>query len=172
MKLHTKRVLGAGVTAGLIGYGTVIVVVAALNILAGRSVFYTAALFGSALFYGLQDPATLVITPAAVLSYNMVHLFAFLGLGLVTSWLVALAERFPTAQYLVLVALIFVAFHVYVFLALVAQPLLGGETWWHIGAATLAAAVLMGWYLLHRYPLIKREMELLPMGETTFPPES
>ena len=171
MRLHTKRVLSAGLAAGLIGYGTVIMVVAALNILAGRSPFYTAALFGSALFYGLHDPATLVITPGAVLSYNMVHLAAFLSLGLATSWLVALAEKYPTAQYLVLVALIFIAFHVYVFLALVAQPLLGGETWWHIGVATLAAAVLMGWYLLRRYPLIKREMELLPMGETTFPPE-
>lgn len=171
MRLHTKKVLTAGVVAGLIGYATVMVVVALLNVVVGRSPFYTAALFGAALFYGLQDPATLVITPQAVLSYNMVHLLAFLGLGMVTSWLVALAEKYPTAQYLVLMALVFIAFHVYVFLALMAQPLLGGEAWWHIGVGSLSAAILMGWYLWRRYPLIKREMELLPMGETAYPPE-
>lgn len=171
MHPHTQKVLAAGLYAGLIGYGTVVVVVAVLNLLAGRSPFYTAALFGAALFYGLTDPATLVVAPGPVLSYNMVHLLAFLGLGMGASWLVALAERYPTAQYLVLVTFIFIAFHVYAFLALLATPLLGGEAWWHVGVGTLAAAVLMGWYLWRRYPLIKRELELLPMGETSVPPE-
>lgn len=171
MHPHTKKVLSAGLFAGVIGYGTVVVVVAALNVVAGRSPFYTPALFGAALFNGLTDPAALVITPQAVLSYNAVHLFAFLLLGLITSWLVALAEKYPTAHYLVLVTLIFIAFHVYVALAFFAQPLLGAEAWWHIGVGSLAAAGLMGWYLWRRYPLIKREMELLPMGETAYPPE-
>lgn len=171
MHPHTRKVLMAGLWAGVIGYGTVAVVVAVLNLLAGRSPFYTAALFGAALFYGLDDPATLVVAPGPVLSYNMVHLLAFLVLGLIASWLVALAEKYPTAQYLVLVALIFIAFHVYAFLALISMPLLGGEAWWHVGAGTLAAAILMGWYLWRRYPLIKRELELLPMGETSVPRE-
>jgi hypothetical protein len=160
-----------GLAAGGVGYAAVIVVVSVLNLIAGRSPFYTAAMFGSALFYGLHDPSALVVSAGPVLSYNMVHLVAFLVLGVGGSGLVAVAERYPTAQYLVLVLLLFVGFHVFGAVALFAVPLLGDETWWHVGAGTLAGAVAMGWYYLRRYPLIRREAAMLPMGETSLPPE-
>lgn len=165
MRLSTRLVLSGGLYAGLIGYGTVVVVMAVLNVLAGRSPFYTAALFGAALFYGLKDPATLVIAPGPVLSYNMVHMLGFLGLGMFASWLVLLAERYPTLQYFVIVLLVFVAFHVYGALLLFAHSLLGASAWWEIGVGSLAAAVLMGWYLLRGHPLLRRELRELPMGD-------
>lgn len=165
MRSATRDVLTGGLYAGLIGYATVVVFIALLNLLAGRSPFYTAALFGSALFYGLKDPATLIVAPGPVLSYNMVHMVGFLGLGMLASWLVALAERYPVVQYFILVLLIFVAFHVYGALVLFAHPLLGAEAWWHVGAGTLAAALLMGWYLWRGHPLLRRQLSELPMGE-------
>jgi len=165
MRLFTKHVLNDGLYAGLIGYATVIVVMAALNVVLGRSPFYTAALFGSALFYGLGDPAALLITPGPVLAYNMVHLVGFLGLGFLASWLVSLGERYPTAQYFFLVLLIFVVFHVYGALLLFSHPLLGAAGWWQIGAGTVAAAALMGWYLGREHPFLRRELRELPMGD-------
>ncbi len=165
MRAATRDILSGGLYAGLIGYGTVVILIAALNVLAGRSPFYTAALFGAALFYGLKDPATLVVAPGPVLAYNAAHMAAFLGLGFGASWLVALAERYPTAQYLILVALIFVAFHVFAALGFFAQPLLGAAGWWQIGVGTLAAALLMGWYLWRGHPLLRRELHDIPMGE-------
>ena len=161
----TKLVLVGGLVSGLIGYGTVVLVVSLLNVLGGRSPFYTAAMFGSALFYGLRDPMSLVIDPGPVLAYNMVHLLAFLGIGFLASWLVALAERYPAAQYMMLVALIFVAFHIFAALMLFAEPLLGGSAWLTVGVAGVAAVLLMGWYLLKTHPLLKAALEQIPMGE-------
>jgi hypothetical protein len=165
MRTSTRDTLTGGLWAGLIGYGAVVVVIALLNVLAGRSPFYTAALFGSALFYHLRDPASLVVAPGPVLAYNMVHMLAFLGIGGLASWLVGLAERFPTAMYLVLVLLVFVAFHIYFAMALLARPLLGDFAWWHIGAGSFAAVVGMGWYLFTAHPLLRRELRDIRMGD-------
>jgi len=106
-----------------------------------------------------------------VLAYNAVHLLAFMLLGLGGSALVALAERFPVAQYFVLVLLLFIAFHAFGAIALFAHPLLGAETWWHVGIGTLLAAVAMGLYYLRRYPLVAREARMMPMGDTSYPPD-
>jgi hypothetical protein len=166
MRAQTRETLVGALWAGLIGYATVVVVVALLNVLAGRSPFYTAALFGGALFYHLRDPAQVVIAAGPVLSYNMVHMVAFLTLGLFASWMVGLAERFPAAQYFVLVLLVFVAFHVFGALGLFALPLLRGDTWWQVGIGSVLAALMMGWYLFTAHPFLRRELREIPMGET------
>jgi hypothetical protein len=143
VRKQTSDILIGGLWAGIIGYGTVVVVMAAINVILGRSPFYTAALFGSALFYGLKDPTQLVIAAGPVLAYNGAHMVAFLALGFGASWLTALAERNPTAQYFVLFVLIFVAFHGYGALGFFAERLLGAAGWWQIGIGTVAAAVAM-----------------------------
>jgi hypothetical protein len=165
MRAQSQETLVGGLWAGLIGYGAVVVVIALLNLLAGRSPFYTAALFGSALFYHLDNPATLVVSPGPVLAYNMVHMVAFLGIGLLCSWLLGLAERFPTAMYFILVLLLFVGFHIYFAMALLARPLLGELAWSHIGAGSFAAVVGMGWYLFTAHPLLRRELREIRMGD-------
>lgn len=165
MRAQARDTLISGLWAGVIGYGAVVVIIALLNVLAGRSPFYTAALFGSALFYHLRDPAALVVAPGPVLAFNMVHMVVFLGLGFLCAWLVSLAERFPTTQYLVLVVLLFVALHVYFAMAFLTRPLLGELVWWHVGIASLAAAIGMGWYLLATHPFLRRELREIPMGD-------
>jgi hypothetical protein len=166
MRDSTERVLTEGLFTGLIGYGTAIVVIAAVDLMAGRSPFYTPALFGATLFYRLDDPYALIVSPGPVLAYNMVHLVAFLGLGLAAAWSARLAERYPSAQYLVLVLLLFVAFHVYAALLFFAQPLLGSAGWWKLGAGSVAAAIAMGVFLLRRHELLRRELREIPMGES------
>jgi hypothetical protein len=164
MRARTKLALTTGLYAGLLGYLVVVVFLALVNLLAGRSPFYTAALFGSALFYGLRDPAMLVITPGAVLTYNMVHALAFLLLGQLVSWLVAQAETYPVLRYAVLVTLIFVAVHVYGVLLLFAHPLLAGSAWWQLGAASVLAAAAMGAFLLWAHPALRKSLTEIPMG--------
>ncbi len=160
-----RTLLRGGLFAGLLGYMVVVVVMAGLNVLAGRSVFHTAALFGSAIFYGLDDPAALQIAPGPVLAYNMLHVLAFLGLGMLVSWLVVEAELHPVARYLILVALIFVAAHVYAAGLLFAAPLLGPSAWWELGLGSVAAAIAMGWYLLRLHPALRQGLREMPMGE-------
>ncbi len=164
MRATTTQALEGGLYAGLLGYLVVVVFLALVNMLAGRSPFYTAALFGSAMFYGLRDPAALVVTPGAVLTYNMVHALAFLVLGQLVSWLVMAAERYPVLRYAVLVTLIFVAVHVYGALLLFAHPLLAGSAWWQLGAASLLAAAAMGAYLLWTHPALRKSLSEIPLG--------
>lgn len=165
MSSQTRLMLRGGLFAGLLGYATVVLFFAALNLAAGRSIFHTAALFGSALFYGLDDPAQLEIAAGPVLSYNMVHALGFVAIGMLASWLVAKAEEYPVAQYGLFVALLFVAAHVYAGLLIFARPLLGGGAWWQVGLASVAAAVVMGWYLLRQHPLLRWELRHIDMGE-------
>ena len=162
---ETKLVLNGGLFAGLLGYGTVVVLFALINVLAGQSPFYTPAMFGGVLFYGLSDPSALQITPGPVLAYNMVHVLAFLALGFVASWLVAKAERYPVFRYAVLFVLIFVGAHIYAALLLFGQSLLTGGAWWQIGVVSLAAAVVMGWYLLRLHPALREGLTTLPLGD-------
>jgi len=166
MRESTARLSSEGLFTGLIGYATALAVVGAIDLVAGRSVFYTPALFGATLFYGLNDPFALVVAPGPVLAYNMVHLLVFLVLGFGAAWCAWLAERYPMAQYLVLVFLLFVAFHVYAALLFFAQPLLGAAGWWKLGLGTVAAAVTMGTFLLGRHDLLRRELREIPMGES------
>ncbi len=165
MKASTETLLTEGFAAGLIGYAAAIAVVAGIDLVAGRSIFFTPALFGATLFYGLEDPSALAVAPGPVLAYNMVHLLAFLLLGLTGAWLTGLAERYPAAQYLVLVLLAFIGFHVYVALLFFAQPLLGTAGWWKLGLGSVVAAGAMGWFLLRSHPLLRRELREIPMGD-------
>lgn len=160
-----RAILSDGLLAGLLGYVTVIVVVGGWNLLGGRSPFHTAALFGSALFYGLTDPATLVMAPGPILAYNAAHLVVFLGLGMCASWIVALAERYLAALYLLFFLLGVVAFHGIAALGIFAQPLLGSGAPWQVGAGSLAATVVMGWSLWRRHPVLRRELREIPLGE-------
>jgi hypothetical protein len=164
MRESTRVTLAGGLYAGLLGYAVVVVFVGAVNFAGGRSPFYTAALFGAALFHGLEDPASLQVAAGPVLAYNMVHLLAFLGLGFLASWLVSLAERYPVARYVTLFTLVFVAAHVYAALLLFAQPLLAAAAWWQIGSAGLLAAAAMGWYLLQVHAGLRRSLTENPMG--------
>lgn len=167
MRTETRLVFGHGLAAGLIGYATVVVFFGVVNLLAGRSVFYTAALLGSALFQGLRDPSLLEITPGTVLTYNMVHALVFVGLGMLASWLVAKTEQFPVLWLLILLGLIFVAVHVYTALVFSAEPLMGGVAWWQVGLSSLAAAFLMGWYLLTQHPALRQELKEIAASDVS-----
>lgn len=164
MRQETQQTLFGGVVAGLIGFATVALVTAIVNLLLGRSILHTPALFGSVIFYGLTDPAQLEIVAGPIFAYNMVHLLAFLAFGLIASWLISLAERFPGAQYFILFLLIFIAAHTYAALLFFARPLLGTSSWWEIGIPSTIAAGAMAWYLWRKHPLLRQELKDVPMG--------
>lgn len=170
MRKETGIILEGGLFAGLIGYFTIVLFFAVFNVAGGHSPFETAALLGSALFFGLQDPGQLAITPAAVLTFNMVHALVMLLVGLVASWLVAKSEQYPVSQYAVLVALVFVGFHLFAAVYFFASPLMGTGAWLPIALASVAAAVTMGGYLLWLHPTLRRQLRDVPMGEVPHAP--
>jgi len=170
VRKETEIVLEGGLFAGLIGYLTIVLFFAVFNVVTGHSPFATAALLGSALFFGLRDPGQLQITPAAVLTFNMVHAVVMLGVGFAASWLVAKSEKYPVSQYAVLVALIFVGFHLFGAVYFFANPLMGSGAWLPISLASIAAAVTMGAYLLWLHPALRQQLRRIPMGEVPHSP--
>lgn len=165
MRRETEVILEGGLFAGLIGYFTIVLFFAVFNLIGGHSPFETAALLGSALFFGLQDSSQLQITPAAVLTFNMVHALVMLAVGFATSWLVSKSEKYPVSQYVVLVALVFVGFHLFGAVYFFASPLMGSGAWFPIVIASIAAAMAMGGYLLWLHPALRQQLRHIPMGE-------
>ena len=165
MKPERTQVFAQGLTAGLLGYVAVALFFAVVNLIAGRSVFHTAALLGSALFYGLRDPAQLLIGPGPVLSYNGLHLIIFLFLGTIAAWLAYMAERGPELWYVGAVIFIFMAFHMYGFFLMLTEPVRAALAPGLMLAGGVIGCVAMGAYLLWVHPRIRSEIGHYP--ETT-----
>jgi hypothetical protein len=149
------RVIADGLITGLIGYA-IVVVLCALNDLAhGRSPFYSAAVLGSVVFFGLRDPDALVIWAGPVLAYNGVHMFAFLLLGTFMASLVSLAERGSDLWYVSVLIFLIAVPHVaglpLWFAAAVRETL----SLWVVVAATVLAATGMAAWFWHAHPQLR-----------------
>jgi hypothetical protein len=150
-----RRILGQGLVAGLIGFATIAVVLAVVNLAAGRSPFFTAAVLGAALFYGISDPALVSVTPAYVFAYNGVHLAVFLVFGLVAAALAAVADRGWQLWYLALFFFIFIAFHLIAAVEALAAPMRATLPDAVVWGAGIAASVLMATYLIRAHPRMR-----------------
>jgi hypothetical protein len=147
-----------GMAAGLIGYATTVVFFLIADPISGRPVFHTPALLGSALFFGLREPAGLEIGPGPVLAYNGIHCLVFLVLGFVAAWFTRLSERLPGGWVLAVNLTAFVLFHVYGAFVFFTEPIraaipLGGA----VGATVLAVGAMSA-YILWAHPQLRREL--------------
>jgi len=149
-----------GLFAGMIGALTVAVWFLILDIAAGRPL-YTPALLGQVLLHGggaaAAQPVT--IAPIEIAAYTAFHFVAFVGVGLVLSYLATLFERFPMVGFVLLV--LFACLQVG-FIAL--DTVLGAELMgklhnWTVVVANVLAAATMGFYLWKRHPGIKRSLD-------------
>ena len=147
-----------GLVAGFIGYAAVALFFAIVNVIAGRSPFFTAAFFGNALFYGVRDPAAVTIWPGPVFAYNGVHLLMFLVLGMIASWLAYLSERGPQFWYIGAILFLFVVFHLYGFVLLVTGGVQTVIPTWTVFMSTVLAGALMFAYLVWVHPRFRAEL--------------
>ncbi len=147
-----------GITAGLLGAGGVALWFFAVDSMAGRPL-YTPGLLGGALLNVLgRGVEHSTIYNASV--YSVLHVAAFLVIGILASRIVEISTRVP--QVLAGLLLFFVVFEVgfYGVAALMSQyEVVGGLAWYQIGAANLFSAVLMGGYLWRRHPELGHAME-------------
>lgn len=140
-----------GLVTGLIGYLTVVLLFAVLNVVSGQEVFHTAALMGSALFFGAREVGEKVPGPGPILAYNGVHMFVSLLLGLGAGWLVFQAEKNRPLWYVIffifLAGFIFSVSMVGVF----ATEMAGLLSWPLILVANVTAGMTAGGYLWWRH---------------------
>jgi hypothetical protein len=146
-----------GLVAGLIGYATVAIVIAIGNVLLGRSPFHTAALLGSAMFYGLDDPRQLMVWAGPVFAYNGFHLFVFLALGIFGAWLASLSEKGPHFWYIGAIAMLFVAFHLFGAYLFVNEGIRSALSPWALLGAGFVAMLAMTTYLVAVHPRLREE---------------
>ncbi|HJQ66179.1 MAG TPA: hypothetical protein VJ816_07370 [Gemmatimonadales bacterium] len=165
-----KRAIREGFVAGLIGAAAVALWFLIVDTINGRP-FYTPALLGSAVFWGLRDPALVQVAFPTIVGYSMLHVVAFWVVGSLAAALAALVDSIPSTLFLVVV--FFAAFEVgfYILVATVAQSLLGALAWINVAIGNAFAAVGMGYYLWRVHPHIRQALAEHPLGETEDPHE-
>ena len=163
--MNLKRIVGEGFVAGLIGAAAVAAWFLLVDIVSGQA-FYTPAMLGSALFQGLRDPTEVEVTFQAVILYTMLHILAFVMVGMISAMLASIVESFPSTLFVVVV--LFAIFEVgfYVIVLVFAQPLLGALTWSNVMIGNFIAAGGMGYFLWRVHPRIREALAAHPLGET------
>ncbi|MFQ6046042.1 MAG: hypothetical protein ACE5PT_06750, partial [Gemmatimonadales bacterium] len=164
-RVDVPRIMREGFVAGLIGAGAVAVWFLIVDTIAGRP-FFTPAMLGSAVFWGVRDPAAVEIAFPTVVGYTMIHVLAFLVGGAVDAAMASMVESFPSTLFLVVVFFAIFEFGFYLVVAVVARPLLGALAWWAVAAGNLIAAFGMGYFLWRLHPSIRESLALHPLGET------
>lgn len=159
-----KRILREGLVAGLIGAVAVAVWFLLVDLVAGRP-FFTPAMLGEALFWGVRDPGQVEIVFPSVVGYSMVHMLAFVLVGMVAAFLAYEVELFPHALFIVVVFFAVFEFGFYVILAILASPLLGALAWWSVAIGNTIAAAGMGYYLWRAHPKLRDQLREHPLGE-------
>lgn len=136
-------VLREGIVAGLVGAVIVALWFLAIDAIQGEPL-RTPALLGTA-FLRQSDVA------AAVFSYTIVHGLAFLIFGIVSSFLIAAAERQPVFVFFLII--VFTAFEVATFgaIIIVANWVLNEVAGWTIFVGNLLAAGAMLAYFFRRH---------------------
>lgn len=153
MKPDRTRVLSEGLITGLIGALTIVLFYGLLNLVEGRSFFYTASRLGAGLVSEGAGAGA-----GAVLAFNGLHVLVFLVIGLVAAWLVMQTERHPS--FFVIVLFVGVAGILGVVAAFLSFAASTGVSL-PIGtviAANLVAGLCMGAYLLRAHPKLWSEI--------------
>ena len=161
--MQLQGVLREGIIAGLIGAAAVALWFLVVDVIAGRP-FFTPAMLGSAVFWGVHDPAQVAIEYSRIIGYTMIHVSAFVVVGTIAAVLAAEVEAAPHTLYLVVVLFAIFEFGFYVTVAVLAQPLLGSLAWWNVAMGNAIAAFGMGYYLWRAHPKIAATLKLHPLG--------
>lgn len=146
-----RPVLREGVIAGLIGAAVVALWFLLYDAWRGRPLF-TPALLGTTIFYGGSTPASVQIGAGPVIGYTILHVLAFVGVGIVAACMLVASEREP-AVFIAFVTL-FGVFEVFFFVVLrtLSYEMLGALGWWAVLAGNFLASIGMLWFLVRGHP--------------------
>ena len=163
--MDLNRILREGFIAGCIGAATVAVWFLIIDSINGHP-FFTPAMLGSAVFWGASGTGAVVMEPARIFGYTMIHVSAFVVVGCIAAALAAEVEYAPSTLFLVVVGFCFFEVGFYILVALLAKPLLGYLAWWNVAIGNGLAALAMGYYLWREHPKIAATLKVHPLGET------
>jgi hypothetical protein len=155
MAREQTSVLREGVVAGCIGAAVVAIWFLLFDIARGKP-FLTPALLGAVVFYGVNNPTGVEISPGPILGYTLIHGLAFIAFGVVAASLMAASELEPAL--LIAVVILFACFEAF-FLGLegaLGQSVFGAIVLWSVLIGNFLAAVAMLGYFLSRHRTLPR----------------
>ena len=163
--LGHNKLFREGMTAGLIGAGTIAIWFLIVDMGRGQP-FFTPGALGSALFLGSSEPTAVSISVATVLGYSIVHIGAFLAAGFIAAAIAGYAEDTPPL--IIGAVMLFVAFEAFFMglMALSAEFLLSTLAWWAIMVGNILATLSMGSYLWVKHPKLREALAAHPMDKT------
>ena len=151
MPASQRSVMREGILVGLIGASVVALWFLVFDFARGKPLF-TPALLGTAVFYGVSDPASLRIAIGPIIGYTIIHGLAFIAFGIIAAGVMAVTEREPTL--FIAFVILFACFEVFFLGALGAlgRSMVGALAWWAVLIGNLLASVAMLWFLAREHP--------------------
>jgi hypothetical protein len=161
----SKRVVREGFIAGLLGAGAVAAWFFAVDVLAGEPLQTPRALGNAVLaVLGADQPANAAVP---VLLYTIIHVAAFVGIGLLVAKIVQLSDRSPAVMAGVFLVFAVLQVGFYMLSALLSNvDGIGSIAWYQVLLANLVASASMGWYLWHAHPEVLPRMDAALKGTT------
>lgn len=155
MSSNTSTIVREGVSAGLIGATAIAIWFGILDAL-NSGLLATPIMLGSSLATLFKQEAAPGGAAAFVL-YTVFHYALFVGIGLVFAWVIAHAEKAPSA--LIGFFVLFVAFEVgWVGWTTVLAQGFGELTWYQVFIANIIASAAMGYYMYRQHPGLPRKV--------------
>lgn len=158
MDPRNASMLRRGVVAGALGYVTVVAFYVLINVIAGRSVFYTAERLGEVLLRRPPGTVSLSTDPGPIFVYNGLHLIVFLAIGVAASWLLLETAKHPRWWYLILSVAVIVFFHLVGAVMAFAAPMGEILPLWSVAVSSLLAALVVAGYLLASQPGLAEDL--------------
>lgn len=158
------RIIREGVVVGLLGAVIVAVWFLIVDSVRGDP-FFTPGALGSAVILQVTDASGVQVTAVTVLGYTIIHLLAFVAVGLAAAALTVQAEKVPA---LVLAGILILATAEAFFMglmAVLAEWLLGTLGWASIGIGNLLAAGGMAFYLWRAHPDLRTAFRMASLEE-------
>lgn len=156
-ELGAHPTLREGLVAGLLGAVAVAAWFFVVDVVV-REPFFTPAALGSAILAGARAPGQVAFDASTIVGYTVLHVAAFLLVGIVAAGLVAQVEKFPPLVFgLVILFVVFEVFFVGM-TAMLGSWILEELAWWSVLVGNLMAAVCMGTYLWRAHPVLQQEL--------------
>ncbi len=154
MRTRFSGILREGLFGGFAAYGAVVLALAVLNAIQGRSVFHTAAAMGSVLLYGGEAQAAFALDPAPILAYNGIHLLGSIVVASLAAFMIYETEAHRSLWYVGFMLLVAVAFFGIAWFGIAGVEIAGLLEWSTVVVATLVWLGAMTGYLLWQHPTV------------------
>ncbi len=154
MRTRLGGILREGLIGGFAAYAAVVLALAVLNAVQGRSIFHTAAAMGSILLYGAEAEAAFAVDPAPILAYNGIHLLGSIVVASLAAFLIFETQAHRTFWYFGLMLLVVVAFFGIVLFGVAGVEIGGLLDWSTVVVATLVWVGAMSGYFLRIHPTL------------------